>query len=157
VALTPRTAAGLIKFRPVRPGSRVALVAPASAFSRTQFDAGVAESSRLGLHAVYDDSVFDRRAMTAGDPATRAGALMRAFDEMDADAVVAVRGGYGSVEILPLLDVDRLRRARTAFVGYSDVTSIHSWLNGHVGVTSVHGAMIIRTRLLMRPSSRRCP
>ena len=38
--------------------------------------------------------------------------------------VIAVRGGYGSVEMLPLLDAERLGRARTAFVGYSDVTSL---------------------------------
>jgi muramoyltetrapeptide carboxypeptidase len=31
-----------------------------------------------------------------------------------------------------------------AFVGYSDVTSLHIWLNLHVGVTSVHGAMVDR-------------
>ena len=79
---------------------------------------------------------------TAGPPGVRALALLRALDAMDADAVMAVRGGYGSVDLLPLLDVDRIRRARTAFIGYSDVTSLHSFLNGIVGLASVHGAMI---------------
>ena len=41
--MTPRTRAGLRPFRPVRPGSRVALVAPASPFVREELDAGVAE------------------------------------------------------------------------------------------------------------------
>jgi muramoyltetrapeptide carboxypeptidase len=91
---------------------------------------------------VYDDAVFDRQALTAGRPRVRVMSLLRAFDEMDADAVIAVRGGYGSVELLPLLDVDRIRRSRTAFVGYSDVTSLHSFLGANVGLASVHGAMI---------------
>jgi hypothetical protein len=142
VALMPRTRAGLTKFRPVRPGSRVALVAPASGFDRDEFDRGVTELKRLGLEPVYDESVFDKQALTAGRPRVRVMALLRAFDEMDADAVIAVRGGYGSVELLPLLDVERIRRSRTAFVGYSDVTSLHSFLGAIVGLASVHGAMV---------------
>ena len=137
-----RTAAGLFKFRPVRPGSRVALVAPASSFDQAEFEAGVAELRRLGLDPVWDESVFEKEILSAGRPRVRADAMQRAFDELDADAVIAVRGGYGSVEILPLLDVARIRRARVAFVGYSDVTSIHTFLANNVEVASVHGAMV---------------
>ena len=152
VSAPARTAAGLLKFRPVRPGSRVALVAPASAFERAEFEAGVAELKRLGLDPVWDDSVFEKQILSAGRPRVRADALQRAFDEMDADAVITVRGGYGSVEILPLLDGSRLRRARTAFVGYSDVTSIHAFLAANVELASVHGAMV-DGRLSQGPSA----
>jgi muramoyltetrapeptide carboxypeptidase len=140
--VTPRTASGLLKFRPIRPGSRIALVAPASGFDRSEFDAGVVELRRLGVEPVWDDAIFERSAITAGRPGSRATSFMRAMGVMDADAVVAVRGGYGSVEILPLLDAARLRATRTAFVGYSDVTSLHGYLSGTVGLASVHGAMI---------------
>jgi muramoyltetrapeptide carboxypeptidase len=142
VSAPDRTAAGLLKFRPVRPGSRVALVAPASSFDRAEFEAGVAELRRLGLQPVWDETVFEKDVLSAGRPRVRAEAMQRAFDALEADAVIAVRGGYGSVEILPLLDVARLRRARTAFVGYSDVTSIHAYLSGNVELASVHGAMV---------------
>ena len=142
MAVVPRTAAGLIKFRPVSRGSRVALVAPASAFDRAEFDAGVAELRRLGLEPVWDDRVFERQAITAGRPRVRVLSLLDALDAMEADAAIAIRGGYGSVELLPLLDVERVRGARTAFVGYSDVTSLHGFLAGNVGLTSVHGAMV---------------
>jgi muramoyltetrapeptide carboxypeptidase len=142
VAVVPRTAAGLIKFRPVTRGSRVALVAPASAFDRAAFEAGVAELRRLGLDPVWDDRVFDRQAVTAGRPRVRVLSFLDALDTMDADAVIAIRGGYGSVEILPLIDVERVRRARTAFVGYSDLTSLHGFLAGVAGLASVHGTMV---------------
>ena len=136
------TAAGLIKFRPVKQGSRIALVAPASSFDRAEFDAGVAELKRLGLEPVWNEKVFEKDLMRAGRPRVRVMDLLRAIDEMDADAVMSVRGGYGSMELLPLLDQERIRRARTAFVGYSDVTSLHSFLGGNVGMASVHGPMI---------------
>ena len=143
MGVAARTRSGLLKFRPAAAGSRVALVAPASAFDRPEFDAGVAELRRLGFDPVWDDSIFDKHLMTAGPPPRRAAALMRALTSMNADAVIAVRGGYGSAELLPLLDFDAIRAARTAFVGYSDVTSLQVALD-RAGLASVHGAMVDR-------------
>jgi muramoyltetrapeptide carboxypeptidase len=139
-----RTKAGLRKCRAVRSGSRVALVAPASGFDRDEFDRGVAELRRLHLVPEYDDSVFARRPTVAGAPVVRAAALRAAWTREGIDAIIAVRGGYGSVETLPLLSTTDVPEHPAAFVGYSDLTSIHTWLNLHVGVTSVHGAMIDR-------------
>jgi muramoyltetrapeptide carboxypeptidase len=140
--VTPRTRAGLAKFRPVERGSRVALVAPASPFDRAAFEAGLAELARLGLDPVYDERIFADHPIVAGPGSLRAELLMEALTRKDVDAVIAVRGGYGSMEALPYLDAARIRRGRTAFVGYSDTTSLHAYLNGHVRVASVHGAMI---------------
>jgi len=157
MALTPpRTRAGLVKCRPVRPGSTVALVAPASPFDRDEFLAGVAEIERLGLVPVYDEGIFERRGFVAGTAAHRAEALRASWRRPDVDAILAVRGGYGSVETLPLLDPDEIARARTAFVGYSDVTALHAYLNTHVGLVSIHGPMI-EGRLAKGPSSYHVP
>ena len=140
--MIPRTRAGLIQFRPVTTGGRVALVAPASAFDRGEFDRGLVALADLGFEAVYDDSIFDRDTIVAGTAATRAEALTRAMTRPDVDAVMAVRGGYGSAEILPLIDAGALARQRTAFIGYSDLTSLHAFLNGRSQLASVHGPMI---------------
>ena len=137
-----RTSAGWIRFRPVERGGRIALVAPASPFDRAAFDAGVAELRRLEFDPVFDESVFDRHGFVAGSAAVRARSLEDALTRDDVDAVLAVRGGYGSVELLPRLDATRVREARKAFVGYSDTTSLHVWLGSHLQMTSVHGPMI---------------
>jgi muramoyltetrapeptide carboxypeptidase len=142
VALSARTNAGRRKCRVLRPGSRVALVAPASGFDRGSFDRGVAELERHGLIPVYDDTIFERHAFVAGRAATRAAALEAAWRRSDVDAILAVRGGYGRVETLPLVDGGIVPQHPAALVGYSDVTSLHVWLNLHVGVTSIHGVML---------------
>ena len=69
----------MLKPRALRPGDRVAVVAPASSFAREAFDAGVAELRRLGFEPVYDESVFARARYTAGDAAVRAAAFRRAW------------------------------------------------------------------------------
>src|SRR5262245_21808552 len=100
----------MLKPRALLPGDRIALVAPASPFSRGEFDAGVVELRRLGYEPVCDETVFARTRYTAGDPAVRAGAFRKAWADSSIRAMVAVRGGYGSVQILPYLDRDEIRR-----------------------------------------------
>ena len=80
------------------------MIAPASSFVRDEFDAGVAELRRLGYEPVYDETVFARDAYLAGEPALRAAAFRRAWVDQQIAALIAVRGGYGSVQVLPLLD-----------------------------------------------------
>lgn len=132
----------MLKPRALRPGDRIALVAPASPFAREIFDAGLAELRRLQFEPVFDDSVFARRGYTAGDAAARARALQRAWADPSISAVMAVRGGYGSVQVLPLLDAAEFARTPKAFIGYSDNTSLLVWLTERAGIVAFHGPML---------------
>jgi muramoyltetrapeptide carboxypeptidase len=132
----------MLKPRALRPGDRIAVVAPASSFAREAFDGGVAELRRLGFEPVYDESVFTRSRYTAGDAALRATAFRRAWTDPSVAALIAVRGGYGSVHLLPLLDPAEIRRTPKAFIGYSDNTSLLTWLTGQCGIVSIHGPML---------------
>jgi muramoyltetrapeptide carboxypeptidase len=142
--VTEHTRAGLRKVRPAGPGSRIRILAPASPFDRDEFDAGVRELERLGFVPVYDERVFEKQSYVAGTAASRAAQLREAWLDPTIDAIIGVRGGYGSVQCLPMLDVNDLAAAPAAFIGYSDLTTIHSWLGCQVGVTSVHGPMLDR-------------
>jgi muramoyltetrapeptide carboxypeptidase len=132
----------MLKPRALAPGDRIAVVAPASSFARHEFDAGLAELRRLGFDPVHDETVFARSRYTAGDASVRALAFRKAWNDPSIRALVAVRGGYGSVHLLPHLDREEIRRAPKAFIGYSDNTSLLIWLTGHCGVVSFHGPMI---------------
>jgi muramoyltetrapeptide carboxypeptidase len=130
------------KPRALRPGDRVAVVAPASPFRRDEFDRGVAELRSLGFEPVYDDRVFARDGYVAGPPAERAAAFTSAWTDPSVSALVAARGGYGSVQVLPLLDRAVIGRTVKAFIGYSDNTSLLNWLTLGCGMVSFHGPMI---------------
>src|SRR6476659_3576868 len=56
--------------------------------------------------------------------------------------VIAVRGGYGSAQVLPLLDHDLARRAAKPFVGYSDLTAVLTFLTVHCDLVAFHGPML---------------
>lgn len=123
-------------------GSRIAVVAPASPFLRTDFDSGIAELERLGLVPVWDESAFARQAYVAGSAEVRAAAVRHALTDPSIDALIAVRGGYGSAQILPLLDRDELRDARKPIIGYSDITALLAFATTHCGLIAFHGTML---------------
>jgi muramoyltetrapeptide carboxypeptidase len=129
--------------RALRSGDRIAVVAPASPFAREQFESGIAELRTLGFEPVYEPSVFDRKGgYLAGSPETRAAAFHRAWVDPDIAALVAVRGGFGSVHVLPLLDPGMFAGPPKPFIGYSDTTSILAWLTQRYEMTSFHGPML---------------
>ncbi len=63
----------------------------------------------LGFDAVYDERVFERGQFVAGSPATRAAVIEAAWRDPSIRALIAIRGGYGSAQLLPLLDVALMR------------------------------------------------
>jgi muramoyltetrapeptide carboxypeptidase len=134
----------MLKARALKPGDRLAVVAPASSFDRVEFERGVEEIRRLGFEPVYNESVFERTRYVAGTATERAAALREAWTNPEIAGVIGVRGGYGSVQLLPLLDREEARRARKPFIGYSDLTSILNFLTGYCGVVAFHGPMLDR-------------
>ena len=126
----------------LRPGDRVAIIAPASPFSLAEFEAGVAELRRLGFDPVYSDRVFARELYLAGSADLRARDFLEAWQDEAVAAIVAARGGYGSVQLLPLLDPGTIRGRPKAFIGYSDNTSLLVWLRQACGLVAFHGPMV---------------
>jgi muramoyltetrapeptide carboxypeptidase len=110
--------------RPIlRPGATIACVAPASpSFDPPLIADGVAALERLGYTVIPP---ADRRdGHLAGSAGERAAELESAFADPAVDAVMCLRGGYGSGQLLPLIDVERIAAACKAFIGMSDVTHL---------------------------------
>ena len=131
------------KPRPLVPGDRVAIVAPASPFDRDRLDQGVAEIERFGLTPVVTEGVFARHGYLAGDARSRAAALTDAWRDPSVAAVMGARGGYGSAQLLPFLDADIARDAAKPFIGHSDLTALLVYLTTLCGTVCFHGPMVV--------------
>lgn len=141
----------MIRPRRLRPGDRIALVAPASGFRTPDLETGAAELRRLGFEAVHEPEVFVRTWFEAGSPDVRARVLDAAWSDPSISAILAIRGGYGSQQLLPLLEPERPRQARKMLIGYSDITTLLCW-SFMQGMVSLHGPMV-EGRLSVGPSA----
>jgi len=71
----------------------------------------------------------------AADAMRRAEDFNRAVADESIDLILCSRGGYGSAQILPLIDWDGLKKRRLPVLGYSDITAIHlAMLSKHAGL-----------------------
>ena len=141
IAAEARTLAGRARPPRLQPGDRVALVAPASPVMLDDLERGADELRALGFEPVYDERVLARHGYVAGLPAVRVSALADAWRDPTIRGLVAVRGGYGSQQILPLLDPRWLLADPKVFIGYSDLTALLAWQIAH-GVVAFHGPMV---------------
>jgi len=132
------------KPRALRAGDRVAIVAPGSGCSAQELEDGAAELRRLGFEPVYTPAVSDRVLFSAGSAEVRARDFLAAWADPAVAALVALRGGYGSAQLLPHLGPVAVATVPKLFVGYSDTTALLSWLTCHAGITALHGPMVER-------------
>jgi muramoyltetrapeptide carboxypeptidase len=129
----------------LRSGDKVAIVSPASPFIRAEFDKGIAELQGLGFEPVFDESVFAQHGgYLSGEGSVRAHAFLDAWRDPGIRALIAVRGGYGSVHLLPYLEAHDLRATPKAFIGYSDLTTVLTYLTTGCGIVAFHGPMLDR-------------
>jgi len=128
--------------RPLRRGDVVRVVAPSSPCDLQLLDAGLQIlRQRFGLEPRVRADVGARRGYLAGDDARRAEEWLEAAADREARAIWAVRGGYGAMRLLPRFEPARLLHPPRWMVGFSDLTALHSALNG-AGLVTCHGPMV---------------
>ena len=121
----------------------MAIVAPASPFDPLILERGAAELSVLGFEPSWDQRVFDRRGYVAGPAAVRAETLTEAWADPSIAAIFAVRGGYGSAQLLPRLDPAVFRATAKPLVGCSDLTTLLVFLTTCCETIGFHGPMLV--------------
>ena len=122
------------------------MIAPASSFERSAFDAGLA---LLGARyrTEYGAGLFERQRYLAGSDARRLAELRGALADPGIRAVFCVRGGYGATRLLAQLGAHAPEGAAKPLVGFSDITALHLWLQSH-GRISIHGPVLTQLQRL---------
>jgi len=124
-------------------GSRVAVVSPASATKPELVERGVDRLRAFGYEPVVMPHALARGPLYyAGTAQERVADLHAAFADASIDGVLCTRGGWGSVELLPLLDRELMRANPKVFVGYSDHTSLHAWFWSECRLRTFYAPMV---------------
>ncbi|MCX5510630.1 MULTISPECIES: S66 peptidase family protein [Pseudomonas] len=124
------------------PGNaRFAIIAPAGP-ARLDTDKARQWFEKRGHQCRIYPGVLQADGYLAGSDEQRLRDLHDAFRDPDIDAILCMRGGYGSMRLLDRIDFDLIRRHPKPLVGYSDITALHTAINRHAGLVTFHGAML---------------
>ena len=131
----------IVRPEPLSEGDKVALISPSFYTSRKKLEDAVRSVEMLDLEPVVFPSCINKYDYLAGDDSLRAEDLMRAFSDPSIRAVFCLRGGYGAARILDLIDYKIIRKNPKAFIGFSDITALHTAINQRCGLITYHGPM----------------
>ncbi|MEO3974569.1 LD-carboxypeptidase [Streptomyces sp. CAU 1734] len=138
--------APLVRPRRLRPGARVAIVAPSGPVPDDRLDEGLEILRSWELDPVVMPHVRGRHTRfgyLAAHDGDRARDLTAAWCDPSVSAVICARGGYGAQRMVDRLDWTAIRAAGPkVFVGYSDVTALHEAFAARAGLVTLHGPMI---------------
>jgi len=143
------------KPRPLARGSVVRLVAPCGPVPAERFAAGVQVLAGFGLVPRWDPRLFATDGFLAGPDDQRAGELVAAFTVDDADGVIAARGGYGAMRLLPVLEARAAELRPRLFQGFSDLTALHLFFLGAGDLVTFHGPNVTTLAQADKESLRR--
>jgi muramoyltetrapeptide carboxypeptidase len=126
--------------RCLAPGARIALIAPASPFDRSEFELGLTRLRRR-YDVQHRPDIFEQRGYLAGDDQRRLSELQEVLAQPKIAAIIAARGGYGSTRLLARIEPALLRPQAPLLIGFSDLTALHAlWAQAEQG--SIHGNMV---------------
>jgi muramoyltetrapeptide carboxypeptidase len=95
-----------------------------------------------GYRVKLAEGVFAQDDWVAGEPERRARDLEALFADPEIDAVQCFRGGYGSAQLIPLLDFGVIAANPKPFVGYSDITALHESMRQRTGLATFYGPLL---------------
>ncbi|WP_374166169.1 LD-carboxypeptidase [Arcticibacter sp. MXS-1] len=132
-------------------GDRIAITCPGKSLP-SDISTAIDLLSSWGLEVVLGDTVHASHHQFAGTDELRAKDLQRFLDDPSIKAIVAARGGYGTIRIVDQLDLAGFVKSPKWLVGFSDITVLHSHLHACCQVQTIHGQMPLNVPDATKPS-----
>ncbi len=121
-------------------GDKIAITCPAKKLPGPMTDA-ITLLQSWGLEVVLGETVDASYHQFAGDDELRARDLQRFIDDDSIKAIIAARGGYGTIRMIDKVDFSRFAEKPKWLVGFSDITILHTHLFTNFNAQTIHGQM----------------
>jgi muramoyltetrapeptide carboxypeptidase len=132
----------LLRPKPLQRGDTIGIVASSYAPRSGWLARGVRALERAGYGVIVDPELTTARKYTRAEDERRAARFTEMWIDPRISAIIGGSGGYGAVRMLPYLDPAVFAAHPKSFVGYSDITVLHIWLERLAGLRAFHGPTV---------------
>lgn len=136
------------KGKKFKKGTVIGIVGPANNSNPEDIQRGKTILENLDYEVVIGKSCTEKWYNFAGNDKLRADDINKMFADNKIDAIMALRGGYGSLRILDMIDYGLIKNNPKLFIGFSDITSLHIAFNKFCDLITVHGPMLVSKSFL---------
>jgi muramoyltetrapeptide carboxypeptidase len=132
-----------IKAHPLPPGGTIGVTAPASPVgSEAALEMALSPLREAGFRVKLGKTARPEGGGTVRSDLERLEDLERIWLDPEVDAVWCLRGGYGSLRLLPKLYYAMLAKHPKLLIGFSDITALELGLWSQAKLVSFHGPVL---------------
>jgi len=119
----------------LKKGDTIGIAAPAGPIlDHGAFFNGVKQFESHGLTVVFSESIFEKEDYLAGNDRCRTDEFLKLWADPDVKAIVAARGGFGTIRLLENIDFAFLKSTPKMLVGFSDLTVLLNAIQQQTGL-----------------------
>lgn len=126
------------KWSYLQSGDIIDVVAPASPPPRESLEAGVRWIEEHGFVPRVPQNLINTDVFFAG-PLKEQLEILKAAVYSDSKMIWSLRGGYGSMRLIPYMMKWKKPKTPKVFMGFSDVTALHLFFGQQWGWPTIHG------------------
>lgn len=125
----------------LQPGHTIGLVSTARKMPADELQKAIDTIETWGYRVKTASNLFEQHHQFAGTDQQRTADMQELLDDDQVQAILCVRGGYGTIRIIDQLDFSKFMAAPKWIAGYSDVTVLHAHVNNVCNIATIHSTM----------------
>jgi muramoyltetrapeptide carboxypeptidase len=134
----------LTKPQKLTKGDTIGIISPAgSIFDVSKLENAKKYFEEKGYKVLISEHAQAQESYLAGSDTDKIEDIENLFQNKDVKAIICSRGGYGTLRILDKLNYNIISENPKIFVGYSDITSLHSAINKKAGLITFLGPLAV--------------
>lgn len=127
----------------LKKGDTLGIIAPASFTSQEKVESAKTNLEKMGFKVVLGESTKSKWYSYAGTEEVRVRDIHNFFSNPEIDGIICMRGGYGCNRMVEMIDYSIIKNNPKVFVGYSDITTLHTAFYRKTGLVTFHGPMAV--------------
>jgi len=125
----------------LKPGDTIGITCPAGFITKEEIAPSVKLMESWGYKIKIGKTVGARDFTYGGTDQERATDLQQMLDDIEVNAIMCARGGYGAVRIIDKIDFKSFTEHPKWIIGFSDITVLHCHLSRNFKIASLHSKM----------------
>ena len=126
----------------LKPGDTIAIVCPAGYLPAAKAKACINTLKKWGFKVTIGKTLGGKsKNYFSGSFEERLADLQNQIDDPSVNAILCGRGGYGTTHLLDHIDWKKFKKNPKWIIGFSDITILHNYVQGQLGIATIHGPM----------------
>lgn len=134
-------------FESLKRGDIIEIIAPGSYTSSETLKKGIEILKSWGYKVMCEDNLLDPHIFLSNTDEKRFASFKKAMTNKKSKAVWCLRGGYGSIRLLPLIEKMKIPNNKKILIGLSDISSLHAVINQKWKNPTLHASLLDRLAL----------